>query len=29
MPPGDIPSCEIFQKFEEAVYAGQLPVGKL
>lgn len=29
MPPGDKSSCEIFQKFEEAVYAGQFPVGRL
>jgi CubicO group peptidase (beta-lactamase class C family) len=28
MPPGDKPSCEIFQKFEEAVYAGHLHEGK-
>jgi len=29
LPTGDKPSCEIFQKFEEAVYAGQLPVRKV
>ncbi len=29
MPPGDRPSCEIFQKFEEEIYAGQLPVRRL
>ena len=29
MPPGDKQSCEIFQKFEEAVYARQLPAEKL
>lgn len=29
LPTGDKQSCEIFQKFEEAVYAGLLPVGNL
>jgi CubicO group peptidase (beta-lactamase class C family) len=29
IPPGDKQSCEIFRKFEEAVYAGQILVRKL